>query len=188
MVAGDSTDPGQAVLLQRMQNWLDVTDWEAGIFTAHVAYAKSVGTLMLELYTASELDASGGYGGAPKLLKSFGTIDSRQIFKLAVIPEQGDWPLESFVFWKISAPGTRGEWQALFRIDAVFKGDERRSILRAVGNRGALGSNPVRAADGLVRSQVALRTRKLSSRRIGRACDCDEPMDASSEGRRFDRV
>lgn len=120
---GDSSNPTQTTLFQAQTDWLDASEWESGVFTASVVYVKAAGSLTLDLYTASEWDESGGYGGAPHLLQSFGTISSRNIYKVAVVPQAGDWPIEKFVFWKVTASGTAGEYQAFFRIDGLFKGD-----------------------------------------------------------------
>ena len=120
---GDSSNPTQTTLIQAQTEWLDAGDWESGVFTASVVYVKAAGTLTLDLYTATEWDESGGYGGGPHLLQSFGTISSRNVYKIAVVPETGDWPIEKYVFWKVTASGTAGDYQAFFRIDGLFKGD-----------------------------------------------------------------
>ena len=124
VATGDSSDPTQLTMFQAQTDWLDASEWESGVFTASVAFVKAAGSLTLDLYTASEWDESGGYSGGPHLLKSFGTISSRNQYKVAVVPIAGDWPIEKYVFWKVTASGTAGEYQAFFTIGGVFKGDE----------------------------------------------------------------
>ena len=121
---GDSSNPTQTSLFQAMSTWVDAQDFESGAFTAAVSYVSASGSVSLSLYTASELDDLGGYGGSVKLLKSFGTISSREMVKVLVDPEAGDWPIERYVFWKAETAGTAGPWQAFFRVSGLFKGGQ----------------------------------------------------------------
>ena len=137
---GDSSNPTQTTLIQAQTEWLDASEWENGVFKASVSYVKAAGTLTLDLYTAGEWDESGGYTGGPHLLQSFGTISSRNQYKIAVVPETGDWPIEKYVFWKVTASGTAGDYQAFFRIDGLFRRRFQSLAIPAGRTEGPMGA------------------------------------------------